>query len=565
MDRAWAPCKCRGAAAVLLLAIVCAAAAPGARAAAEPLSQWSRLQKALRGFWPPHATGFAGDDNKSQRVPDFNDIDDGSVKSHWALLIAGSNGWWNYRHQADVCHAYQVMLSGGLRPERIVVMIYDDIASDAQNPLPGQIFNRPDGPDVYDGVKVDYRGAAVNAQTVLAVLEGNKSVVAKKGSGKVIASGPNDRVFVFYSDHGSPGVLGMPTGPFLYADELHAAIKRKHEARGYKEMTMYVEACESGSMFEGLLGPELNVYATTASNAEESSWGCYCPGMDRPAGEGIDTCLGDLYSVSWMEDGECEDTTAETLGAQYELVRLRTSHNNTYEMGSHVMQYGRMGMQPEHTGSYIGIHNASACQMPSSRRVGSALQRQHTRHSVHSVPQREADLVPLRMAVARARTPEERLVAQTALDAVVHKRQQIDAGAAAAVRHLLLSREASPVLLASLGWSRAQVFAATSGAGASASNALTPNARYVTELLTSSTLMGRGDGSGRPLVDSWDCLRGMVAAYSAACGGQYAMRHTRLFANLCNAGLAPRQLKSALVAAKACPAVAVQPAAVGAA
>lgn len=32
---------------------------------------------------------------------------------------------------------------------------------------------------------------------------------------QVISSGPNDRVFVFYSDHGSPGVLGMPTGALL--------------------------------------------------------------------------------------------------------------------------------------------------------------------------------------------------------------------------------------------------------------------------------------------------------------------------------------------------------------
>jgi legumain len=43
-------------------------------------------------------------------------------------------------------------------------------------------------------------------------------------------------------------------------------------------MTLYIEACESGSMFEGLLGPELGIYVTTASNAVESSWGTYCPG-----------------------------------------------------------------------------------------------------------------------------------------------------------------------------------------------------------------------------------------------------------------------------------------------
>lgn len=30
----------------------------------------------------------------------------------------------------------------------------------------------------------------------------------KGGSGKVVASGPNDHIFIYYTDHGGPGVLG---------------------------------------------------------------------------------------------------------------------------------------------------------------------------------------------------------------------------------------------------------------------------------------------------------------------------------------------------------------------
>lgn len=96
--------------------------------------------------------------------------------------------------------------------QHIVTMMYDDIASDPDNPFPGQIFNRPGGQDVYAGVKIDYRGEHVTAANMLFVLEGNSSAVAHIGSGRVIASGPRDRIFVFYSDHGSPGVLGMPAG-----------------------------------------------------------------------------------------------------------------------------------------------------------------------------------------------------------------------------------------------------------------------------------------------------------------------------------------------------------------
>lgn len=30
--------------------------------------------------------------------PDFIDGDDKSIRAHWALLVAGSQGWGNYRY-----------------------------------------------------------------------------------------------------------------------------------------------------------------------------------------------------------------------------------------------------------------------------------------------------------------------------------------------------------------------------------------------------------------------------------------------------------------------------------
>lgn len=36
-------------------------------------------------------------------------------------------------------------------------------------------------------------------------------------------------------------------------------------------------------------------------------------GMDPSPPDGFDTCLGDLFSVAWMEDSEWEDLTTETL------------------------------------------------------------------------------------------------------------------------------------------------------------------------------------------------------------------------------------------------------------
>lgn len=53
-----------------------------------------------------------------------------STSQIWAVLVAGSNGWYNYRHQADVSHAYHVLKKHGINENNIITMMYDDIAHD---------------------------------------------------------------------------------------------------------------------------------------------------------------------------------------------------------------------------------------------------------------------------------------------------------------------------------------------------------------------------------------------------------------------------------------------------
>ena len=48
--------------------------------------------------------------------------------------------------------AYQILKRGGIDDDHIVVMHTNDLAGNFMNPHPGQIFNKPGGPDVYEGV-----------------------------------------------------------------------------------------------------------------------------------------------------------------------------------------------------------------------------------------------------------------------------------------------------------------------------------------------------------------------------------------------------------------------------
>ena len=97
-----------------------------------------------------------------------------AAADNWAVLVAGSDGYWNYRHQADVSHAYQIMRRGGIPADHIITMMYNDVAYDWGNPFPGQLYNRPgdDSPDVYAGVIVDYEDNDVSVDNFKKVMQG---------------------------------------------------------------------------------------------------------------------------------------------------------------------------------------------------------------------------------------------------------------------------------------------------------------------------------------------------------------------------------------------------------
>ncbi|EER14291.1 conserved hypothetical protein [Perkinsus marinus ATCC 50983] len=118
------------------------------------------------------------------------------------VLIAGSNTYWNYRHQADVCHAYQILRKNGVPKEHIITLSYNDVVNHPKNPFKGQLFNKPTGDrpgvDVYKGCEIDYSGEEVTVKNVQGVLTGDKSLASKK----VLESTENDYVFINFVDHG---------------------------------------------------------------------------------------------------------------------------------------------------------------------------------------------------------------------------------------------------------------------------------------------------------------------------------------------------------------------------
>lgn len=260
--------------------------------------------------------------------------------------MAGSNTWSNYRHQADIYHAYQILIKNKFNPDRIITLAYDDLAHNVKNPFKGKIFNKPTnkdaGVDVYEGIKIDYTGKFVTPEVFTAVLTGNKSFVSGKGTGRVLESTANDHVFLYFSDHGAPGLIAFPN-EYLHADKLQAAFDAMKGK--YSKLVFYLEACESGSMFTKLPN-NTKIYALSAANPSESSWGYYCSPDDVVQGKHIGSCLGDLFSINFLENTESIDVNAVNLTAQFQVIQKLTTK-------SHVMQWGDLSFQGDRIGDYV--------------------------------------------------------------------------------------------------------------------------------------------------------------------------------------------------------------------
>ena len=218
---------------------------------------------------------------------------------NWAVIIAGSNGYNNYRHQSNVAHQYHQYLEFGVKPEHIIVFDYDDVANHKNNPFPGKLYNGPgdDAREYYEGLVIDYREKEITKEALFNCLLG-----IEDGSGKkVLKSTADDKVFINYYDHGAPDLIAL-INDRVYKDELQDTLKKMHEKKMFKELVFYLEACDSATMMEGF-PDDLNIYVVTSTNAAVSGWACFCPPNDDVThGKHIGACITEEFGYAYMTD-----------------------------------------------------------------------------------------------------------------------------------------------------------------------------------------------------------------------------------------------------------------------
>lgn len=185
----------------------------------------------------------------------------------WALLVATSSGWDNYRHQVDVLNIYQQLKTHGYQDDHIILIMEDDLAYHTSNPHPGTLISRMGAENVYRDVEVDYHTRDLSPSDIGDILSGKQS----ERLPQVILSDSDDNIFIFWSGHGMPGALCWLDNSYGMTAPMMDGILTNMENRGnYRKITGCIETCYSGSVFD-VADQHNGVLFFTASNGQETS------------------------------------------------------------------------------------------------------------------------------------------------------------------------------------------------------------------------------------------------------------------------------------------------------
>lgn len=190
--------------------------------------------------------------------------------NNWAVLVCTSRFWFNYRHMANTLSLYRTVKRLGIPDERIILMLADDMACNARNKYPAQVFNNENHRlNLYgDNVEVDYRGYEVTVENFMRVLTGRHESAVPRS--KRLLSDEGSHILLYMTGHGGDEFLKFQDSEELQSHDLADVVKQMKEKHRFKELLIMVDTCQAATLFNQLQSP--GVLAIGSSMKGENSY-----------------------------------------------------------------------------------------------------------------------------------------------------------------------------------------------------------------------------------------------------------------------------------------------------
>lgn len=171
---------------------------------------------------------------------------------------------------ANALSMYRTVKRLGIPDERIILMLADDMACNARNKYPAQVFNNENHLlNLYgDNVEVDYRGYEVTVENFLRVLTGRHDSAVPRS--KRLLSDEGSNIFLYMTGHGGDSFLKFQDSEELQSHDLADAVRQMKEKHRFKDMLIMVDTCQAATLFSQLQSP--GVLAVGSSLKGENSY-----------------------------------------------------------------------------------------------------------------------------------------------------------------------------------------------------------------------------------------------------------------------------------------------------
>ena len=225
-----------------------------------------------------------------------------------AIIMCGSRGYNNYRHQADLYTWMNVLLNRGFKRENIITFSYNDLPILTNNTIKHTCY----GPNMYREDFVNYTLHDANKDMFLKTL---KNITCK-----------NANVLVIYINHGAYNLLSTPNtfDQPIYVDDFSEAINTL--STRVRKVCVVIEACYSGSMAYRARYNR-NILFITAADAKQSSYSyCWC--------SDINAYTTDEFTYHMLNYLDSNANDKKYIKDMYDVVKNRTVFSNVMSSGN---------------------------------------------------------------------------------------------------------------------------------------------------------------------------------------------------------------------------------------
>jgi glycosylphosphatidylinositol transamidase (GPIT) subunit GPI8 len=198
----------------------------------------------------------------------FGIIYSGAIENY-AVIMCGSRGWSNYRHQADVYTWRKILINRGFTPSNVITLSYNDIIERTNK----TIYHTCNGTNVYEDGAINYTREDANKQNFFNVLS-----TIPSGKGGWFKREIN--VLVVYINHGARDMLSTPNAfdQPIYTDEFSDVVNSL--AKRVNRIFCIIEACHSGSIAMNAKYARNVMFMTAATTKQPSYSYGYCEPLD---------------------------------------------------------------------------------------------------------------------------------------------------------------------------------------------------------------------------------------------------------------------------------------------